>query len=417
MAKIIPFAPVPLPILRTMTAPLMRFTTNFDKVFPNLKKSLDQAELGFDEKEYGALMLFLVGFYGIFVGGLATLVLSRMTEDFLVMGVGISIFMAVMIFVQMIMYPTLIVRTRVKNIEKNLVFAMRAILVQLKSGVSLFDSMTMVSRGQYGVVGEEFQKAIDAINTGTPEQIALEEMSEKNPSPYLRKSIWQIVNGMNAGGDISDILGETVRSMIREQKLAITKYGSQLRVLSLMYMMIGVIMPALGVTLLIILFTFPMVGDAISSMPLLNDVGGTLQGVLPGEVYYEGDYIAGLGGKARYSGTELFVRVDKIDGKRGVFSLVAEREPGSEGKIVDTQSVYGAESNLREYFVTSEGTTLFGESLLIKNIGLNFFGQQQVEVTRLEPTHLIFWGLLAMVSVMQFMYIGIIKSRRPNIIG
>jgi len=417
MAKIIPFAPVPMPILRAITAPLMRFSVNTGKVFPNLGFTLKQAEMGLDEREYGAIMIFLVLFYMIFFGGLITLVLSKMTEHYLAMGLGIGLFMGGMMFVQAIMYPALIVRKKVRNVEKNLVFALRAILVQIKSGVSLFDSMTMVSRGSYGAISEEFQKAIDSINTGTPEQEALETMSEKNPSHFMRKSIWQIVNGMNAGADISMVLGETVSSMIREQKIAINKYGAQLRVLSLMYMMIGVIMPTLGVTLLIILFTFPMVGDAIEKQPALNTTAELLQAVVPGETYGEGDLILSLSGKRQLSGKNIGLRVKSLEGKNSVLELVEFLEGQEEPKVVETQSVYGAGSNLRDYFLTAENTTKFGESLKVKSIGKNLFGQNQLEVTRLEPTHLVFWGLLGLVAVMQFMYIGIIKSRRPNIIG
>lgn len=412
MAKMIPVAPIPIPLLKALSAPFLRFSSNAGKMFPTLSYSLKQAELGLNEKEYVAIIYFLVIAYSLILGITTTLLLSRMTEDFLVLGAGTGLFVGAMVFVQLIMYPQLLLRKRVRTVEKNLVFALRAILVQIKSGVSLFDSMTMVARGDYGAISTEFQKAIDEINTGTPEQEALEALGERNPSPYLRKAIWQIVNGMNAGADISDVLGETVRSMIREQNLAITKYGSQLRVLSLMYMMIGVIMPALGVTLLIILFTFPMVGDAIQNMPVLNTASDFIQGILPAETYAEGDYISGLGGKQHYSGEVLSLRVEELEGKRGVFALVDSKE-----NILKIESVYGAGSNLRDYYTTSTGTTLFGESLKIKFIGKNIFGQDVVEVTRLEPTHLVFWALLAMVAVMQFMYIGIIKSRRPSIIG
>jgi len=413
MAKMIPIAPIPLPVLKSISSPFLRFTANTGHIFPKLGFQLKQAELGINEKEYGAIMLFLVLFYAIFFGGLLSLLLSKMMpENGIILGIGLGLFMGVMVFVQVIMYPSMVVRKKVNDLERNLVFGLRAILVQLKSGISLFDSMAMIARGDYGTISKEFQKAVDEINTGTPEQEALEKMSKNNPSPFLRKSLWQIVNGMNAGADISDILAETVSSMLRERKIALNKYGAQLRVLSLMYMMIGVIMPALGVTLLIILFTFPMVGDAVSKQPALNDIATILQNTLPGETYMQDDYITGLGGKQEYSGESLKIKVEKIEGTSAVFMLMAEDD-----EIIESKTVYGTESNLRDEFTTSTGITLFGESLKIKSIGPNLFGQDQVEITRIESTQLIFWGLLGLVIVMEFMYIGIIKSRRPSIIG
>jgi len=412
MPKIIPFAPMPLPVLKSLTAPLLRFSAGTAKMFPGIEQHLQQAEMGMTAKEYGAIMIFLVIFYTVFFSALGILMLSRMMEEFLTLGITLGLIMGLLMFVQIIMYPSMLARKKIRSIEKNLVFALRAILVQLKSGVSLFDSLTMIAHGDYGTVSLEFKKAVDEINAGMPEQDALQEMSEKNPSPYLRKALWQIVNGMNAGADISDVLGETVSSMIREQRIAINRYGSHLRVLSLMYMMIGVIMPALGVTLLIVLFTFPMVGEALSTLPVLQDVGGIIQAVVPGESYIRGDEIGGLSGIRRYKGQALTIKIEQIEGKRVVFALLDEK-----GKTKELETVYGSGSNLREHFKSSDGTTVFGESLHIKSIGPNIFGQDQVEITRFEPIHLIFWGFLGLVSVMQFMYIGLIKSRRPSIIG
>jgi len=413
MAKMIPVAPVPLPLLKAISRPFLRMASNTGKIFPQLGFQLRQAEIDLNENEYGAIMIFLVIFYTIFFSTLLTLLLSKVMPDkFLIVGIGLGLFMGVMVFVQIIMYPALQVKKKVRAVEKNLVFALRAILVQIKSGVSLFDSLAMVARGDYEAISEEFQKAVDEINTGTPEQAAIERMSENNPSPFLRKSLWQIVNGMNAGADISDVLSETVSSMIREQKIAINKYGSQLRVLSLMYMMIGVIMPALGVTLLIILFTFPMVGDAVAKMPALNDATVLLQNALPGETYAKGDYITGLEGMQDYTGETLKIKAENIEWKKALFVLTKEDD-----SPIESITVYDVGANLRDEFKTSDGRKLFGESLKIKSIGKNVFGQNQVEITRLEPTQLIFWGLLALVAIMEFMYIGIIKSRRPSIIG
>jgi len=165
MAKIIPFAPMPIPLLKAISAPFGRLSANIEKMFPNLGAELRQAELGFDGREYGAVMIFITLFYTVFFGGMITLLLSKITPDFLVLGVGIGLLMGGMMLVQVAMYPKMLVRKKVRDVEKNLVFALRAILVQLKSGVSMFDSMTMVAKGDYGTISEEFKKAVDSINT------------------------------------------------------------------------------------------------------------------------------------------------------------------------------------------------------------------------------------------------------------
>ena len=52
------------------------------------------------------------------------------------------------------------------------------------------------------------------------------------------------------------VLNNIIESITKEQALAIRRYGSQLNPLTLVYMMVAVIVPALGITMLIVLSTF-----------------------------------------------------------------------------------------------------------------------------------------------------------------
>ena len=85
-------------------------------------------------------------------------------------------------------------------------------LIEIKSGVNLFDSMQVIANSSYGSLSTEFKKAIDEINTGTTYSEALQKMATNNPSRYFRKAIWQMVDGMKAGGDVTNIIKETVKS-------------------------------------------------------------------------------------------------------------------------------------------------------------------------------------------------------------
>ena len=115
----------------------------------------------------------------------------------------------------------------------------------------------MIANGNFGIVSKEFKKAVESINTGSLEEDALESLASNNPSMFFRRAIWQIVNGLKAGADISDVLSALIDSLMKEQRNQIRQYGNKLRLLSLAYMMLGVIIPALGLTFLIILASFP----------------------------------------------------------------------------------------------------------------------------------------------------------------
>ncbi|MBN1940621.1 MAG: type II secretion system F family protein [Candidatus Diapherotrites archaeon] len=254
-----PFNPLPLSTLRKISTAFVPLSYRFRKMFPNLATRLRQANIKIDPQEYMAMMFTLSFFYLIFFAILLTAVLSKITEHYYLLGPTLALIAAFMIMVQISFYPTMRIRKKERDIEKNLIFALRTMLIEIKSGVTLFDAMQLIANSKYGQLSKEFKKAVDEINTGAMYDEALQRLATANPSPYFRKSIWHLVNGMKAGGDIAKIIEETVKSSTRDQRIAIHKFSSQLRMLSLGYLMIGVIMPALLLTFLIVIGSFPQI--------------------------------------------------------------------------------------------------------------------------------------------------------------
>ena len=140
-------------------------------------------------------------------------------------------------------------------LEADLLNSLQHMLVEIKSGVPLFNSMVSIS-DDYGEVSEEFRKVVKEINAGKSEIKALEEASRRNPSLYFRRTLWQLTNSIKAGSDIGDTLEAIVHNLTQEQIIEIRKYGQELSPYTLIYMLIAVIMPTLGITFLIILSSF-----------------------------------------------------------------------------------------------------------------------------------------------------------------
>lgn len=257
----IPFSPIPTANLLVIARRFRSTGARVARQFPYLKIDMRQAGLSFEEEEYGAMMLFICMFYALF-GFFITLVLGLkfFPDKALIAAPTAGLLCAILILVQLSLYPKMVVKRKVRDTEKNLVFALRTILVEIRSGVSLFDAINMIGNGSYGEVSTEFRKALEKINTGSLEDEALEEIATDNPSTFFRRTIWQLVNGLKAGSDISDIMASLVETLMKEQMIQIRDYGGKLRMLSLVYMMLGVIIPALGITFLIILSSFPQIG-------------------------------------------------------------------------------------------------------------------------------------------------------------
>ncbi len=225
--------------------------------FPFLNLHLKQAEVEYTAKEYLSMCVVASSFFFLFIGiSVGSVLFFAGVRNFLVFSFLAAFFVTLFVFSQQLAYPKIFVNRRVKNLERNLLPALQSILVQLNSGVPLFDILVNISKEEYGEVSKEFSKAVRDIHSGRPEIETLEEMAAINPSLFFRRSVWQIVNGMKSGADMSSVINETIHLLSEEQLLQIQRYGSQLNPLAMFYMLVVVIGPSLGMTFLIILSSF-----------------------------------------------------------------------------------------------------------------------------------------------------------------
>ena len=150
-------------------------------------------------------------------------------------------------------YPRVYFNKKQRGLERNLMPALEDILVQLSSGVPLFNILVNISVSDYGEISNEFKKAVKKINAGTPQIDVLEELGEKNSSSYFRRTLWQISNGMKSGSDISTVIKGSLRLLNEEQIIQIQNYGNKLNPLIMFYMLVTIILPALAITFLTII--------------------------------------------------------------------------------------------------------------------------------------------------------------------
>lgn len=256
----LPFCPFPFKAMKAASQKFLGAGEALARAFPYLDLHLKQAGMSVKKEEYGAIMFLMMAFYFALISLLFYAIALRFVPaQAIIMSLTVGGIAAFLVLVQLSAYPAILVKKKVREIEKNLVFALRTMLIEIKSGVSLFDALTVISQGNYGALSAEFKQAVEEIETGTPEEDALQKLATQNPSLFFRKAVWQLVNGMKAGADVTALMQELVGTMGKEQKIEINRYGGALRLLSLVYMMMGVIVPAMGLTLLIVLSSFPQI--------------------------------------------------------------------------------------------------------------------------------------------------------------
>jgi len=160
--------------------------------------------------------------------------------------------MTVFLFVYLLKTPVVYIQKRRKEINKEIIYAGRALLIELDSGVSLFSAMLSISRG-YGMVGDEFKKIVTKIKMGTHTEEAIDSIIETAPSDNLRRLLWQILNSLKTGANVARSLEEVLDQIAREQMIEVENYGKKLNPIAMFYMMMAVIVPSLGITMLVVI--------------------------------------------------------------------------------------------------------------------------------------------------------------------
>jgi len=255
----IPFVLFPENVSKSISRPFIGIAQRLEKIFPFLDLQLKHADLDFSAEEYLSVWLFTVLVYFVVFSSLFAVLLERFIPDGMLLGFGLGIILCLLVSIQIIIYPTLVIKKKVRNIDNNIIFALRTMLIQVRSGVTLFRAMEIVSEGDFGLLSKEFRNMISRIKAGDNQNKVLEEFATRNPSQRFRNILWQIVNGLKGGAEVATVLQDSVSNAVKDQMIEMNRYGNQLRLLSLMYMMIGVVIPSLGLTFLIILSSFPKI--------------------------------------------------------------------------------------------------------------------------------------------------------------
>ncbi len=227
-------------------------------LFPSLSVRLKQAEMEVSADKYlgkSIISSLFFGFFGLMIMILFNFIASP-GDNFLVFVVFIPVFLSAIVFIYKLAGPSMVVSKRVLDIESNLLFSLRHLLVEMRSGINNYDSFVSLSKSDYGAVSVEFSKLVKNISYGVSETQALEELMIKNPSMNFRRVLWQILNAIRSGSDLSGIIEELVKEYSLEQKTKIKMYGGQLNSLALVYMIFAIIMPSIGITFLVILSFF-----------------------------------------------------------------------------------------------------------------------------------------------------------------
>jgi len=221
---------------------------------PNLKHGLKKAGMNYKPEEF-VKRTFISAFYmatGIIVSTALILAKFDMLRSIMVIFIPLIFFV---LFSYLLKLPDVKISKKEKGISREIVFAGRHLIIELESGVPLYNALVNVSKN-YEVIGIYFKEITNKVNLGTSMEDALTEAVEYIPSNDFRRLLWQILNSLRTGSDVANSLGSVLEQITREQTIEINKYSKKLNPFAMFYMIIAVILPSLGITMLVVLSSF-----------------------------------------------------------------------------------------------------------------------------------------------------------------
>ncbi len=222
--------------------------------YPLLKKQLRMAKINKTPSEYikealkKAIVLSL-GFTAV-----VFLISAAINIPLILLPVFFIIFLFIFFNFNMVAVKGRISQ-RKKEIDRDVLFAGKYLLVKLNGGQPLFNALTDASKS-YGVASVYFKEIVREIELGKSIEQSLDTAIEYNPSDKFKKILFQINNALKIGIDVTKFLEATLNEIAEQQLIEINRYGKKLNSLTLFYMLLAVVLPSLGLTIAIVVLSF-----------------------------------------------------------------------------------------------------------------------------------------------------------------
>ena len=230
------------------------FVNMVTSFFPMLKNDLRTANLSYTPVSYVVKNLRIAALYALLFTVLFFFVLQKAKLSLFLL-IPIFIILFVLLFEFSVLGVKAKIRKREREVNKEVLFVGRYLLVKLYSGRPLLNALIETSSSR-GIASKYIKEIVDDIGTGRTIEDALNSAMIYSPSEKLRKILFHINNALQLGIDVTKPLESVLDEITREEALEIKKYGKKLNTLVIFYMLAAVILPSLGVAMFIVISSF-----------------------------------------------------------------------------------------------------------------------------------------------------------------
>lgn len=225
----------------------------------DIERKLRIAHLDLKVNTFLRRSMVIALFAGLIIAALVFLMAMRLSDVSALKNLIVSLIVLIVgsLFVFWFLIHTVDVQIlkRKREMEKEVLFAGRYLLIKMQSGTPFFNSLIDASK-VFGIAGRYFQEIIDEVNTGTPIEEVLDKASTNSPSKNFSVILREMNNALKLGVDVTKTLELILDDISEEQLEEIRGFGKKINALSMFYMIFAVVLPSLGLTILIIASSF-----------------------------------------------------------------------------------------------------------------------------------------------------------------
>ncbi|MFH1589626.1 MAG: type II secretion system F family protein [archaeon] len=130
----------------------------------------------------------------------------------------IFVFALVILWVIVYMFLDIKIFQRTQQLEDVLPDFLQLASANMSAGMAIDQALWFAVRPKFGVLANEIEEVAKSTIAGVDLSIALTDLSNKYDSPMLRRTVNLLIEGMNAGGQLAELLSKIVVD-IQEMKL------------------------------------------------------------------------------------------------------------------------------------------------------------------------------------------------------
>jgi flagellar protein FlaJ len=165
-----------------------------------------------ESKEFMGFLFF----YAVSLGFILWYIFSLFIEVPFLLGFPALSMLLITLF-YMLMY--FVAEGKAMFVERILPDALQLLASNIKIGLTTERALIVSGRPEFGPLADEFRKAGKKILAGTRTDIAIKEISKGIRSKKLEKTVWLMLQGLGAGGELADLLIQLSNDLKTEEAI------------------------------------------------------------------------------------------------------------------------------------------------------------------------------------------------------